>query len=93
MLVFHIYDVAIIFKRREDNMIDSKYAMQFLKPAGSTAPSAEKPERLCREELSEKLKSLKKKNTDDGNPVIERDIDKELPHGKVKCHDDGPEGR
>lgn len=70
-------------------MINSEYAMKFLKPAGSTAPSAEKPERLCREELGEKLESLKKKKkSDDGNPVIERDIDKELPHGKVKGHDD-----
>lgn len=70
-------------------MIDSKYAAGILKPAGSAAPRAEKPERLCREELSEKLESLKKKKkSDDGNPVIERDIDKELPHGKVKGHDD-----
>lgn len=70
-------------------MMNSEYAMRFLKPAGSTASSAEKPERLCREELSEKLESLKKKKkSDDGNPVIERDIDKELPHGKVKGHDD-----
>lgn len=74
-------------------MINSEYAMRFLKPAGSTAPNAEKPARLVREELSEKLESLKKKKSDDGNPVIERDIDKELPHGKVKGHDDGPEGR
>lgn len=74
-------------------MINSEYAMKFLKPAGSTAPSAEKPERLYREELGEKLESLKKKKkSDDGNPVIERDIDKELPHGKPKGRDECPEG-
>ena len=73
-------------------MINSEYAMRFLKPAGSTAPSAEKPARLVREELSEKLKSLKKKKSDDGNPVIERDIDKELPHGKPKGRNESPEG-
>ena len=77
---------------RIDNMMNSEYAMRFLKPAGSTASSAEKPERLCREELSEKLKSLKKKNADDGNPVIERDINKELPHWKPKGRGEGPEG-
>lgn len=73
-------------------MMNSEYAMRFLKPAGSTAPT-EKPARLVREELGEKLESLrKKKNSDDGNPVIERDINKELPHGKFKGHDDH-EGR
>ena len=75
-------------------MIDSKYAAGILRPAGSAAPRTEKPTRLSSTELGEKLKPLKKKkNSDDGNPVIERDIDKELPHGKVKGHDDGPEGR
>ncbi len=74
-------------------MMNSEYAMRFLKPAGSTAPHAEKPARLVREELGEKLESLrKKKNSDDGNPVIERDIDKELPHGKPKGRDEGLEG-
>lgn len=74
-------------------MIDSKYAAGILKPAGSAAPRAEKPKRLCRAELGEKLESLrKKKKTDDGNPVIERDIDKELPHGKPKGRGEGPEG-
>lgn len=74
-------------------MINSEYAMKFLKPAGSTAPSAEKPARLCRADLSKKIEALKKKkNSDDGNPVIERDIDKELPHGKPKGRDEGPEG-
>ena len=69
-------------------MIDSKYAAGILKPAGSAAPRVEKPARLCRADLSKKIEALKKKNSDDGNPVIERDIDKELPHGKVKGHDD-----
>ena len=74
-------------------MINSEYAMKFLKPAGSTAPNAEKPARLSSTELSEKLKPLKKKkNSDDGNPIIERDINKEIPHGKPEGRDDGPEG-
>lgn len=73
-------------------MINSDYAMRILKPAGSAAPSAEKPARLVREELSEKLESLKKKKkTDDGNPVIERDINRELPHGKPKGRGEDPE--
>ena len=74
-------------------MMNSEYAMKFLKPAGSAAPRAEKPTRLCRADLSKKIEALKKKkNSDDGNPVIERDIDKELPHGKPKGRDECPEG-
>lgn len=74
-------------------MIDSKYAAGILKPAGSAAPRAEKPARLCRADLSKKIEALKKrKNSDDGNPVIERDIDKELPHWKPKGRGEGPEG-
>lgn len=72
-------------------MIDSKLAMNILKPAGSVAPHAKKPARVVRSELDEKLKKLKK-NSDDGNPVIERDINKELPHWKPKGRDEGPEG-
>ena len=79
-------------------MAMSKLAASILRPA---TPIAKKPPRFNSEELNKRL-NRKKKNGGEGgdggdggedDPVIERDIDKELPHGRCGGRGDGPDGR